>query len=310
MRYIYSVIALFAASLVISSCVDDYTVANPPALQDAPFLRLSATGNSSVKIVAQPLNKYTAFVNYGDPVEIKVSVVNAPGIIESASVSSSIVEYGTVTLNESSFAAIKGKTSGDFTFTFTPSTILVGTADRALNLTVTVSDSQVDEKGESAALTSTLTVPLTLVNGPCLSDGLAEGTYIVSEASGNTDGGDPFSLDDLKANSGSAFSAEKVVVVVTKNRPGVYTFTEVTGGVWPVFYSTRAKPTLRVNLCDNTITGRTGFVTAGSGATARTFTLDGTLNANGTISMNWSYVRNDGNTPADPATGSYTLTKI
>ena len=45
-------------------------------------------------------------------------------------------------------------------------------------------------------------------------------------------------------------------------------------------------------------------------AAARTFTITGVLNPDGTIDVTWSYVRNDGATPANPAKGTYTLTPV
>ena len=85
-------------------------------------------------------------------------------------------------------------------------------------------------------------------------------------------------------------------------------FNEITGGVWPAFYSGRANPALQVDLCGTTISGREGAVTAGAGsATARIFTIAGTQNGDGTITINWSYARVTGVTPANPAKGTYTL---
>jgi len=136
MRYLYFILML---AIVFTSCVDDYTDSNPPAKLDAPFVRLSATGDENVTVDALALNKYTAFVNYGDPVEFTVTVVSAPGKIGAIDVTSSIEEFGTVAIDEASVAALQGKTSGDFKFTFIPSTDLVGTGDRLLNLTISVS---------------------------------------------------------------------------------------------------------------------------------------------------------------------------
>jgi hypothetical protein len=302
---------LAIVGFVFTGCVDDYTDSNPPAQKDAPALRISASGDANVAVQSLPLNKYTAYVNYGEPVEFTVTVVNAPGKIGAIDVSSSIEEFGTVAIDEASVAALQGKTSGDFKFTFTPSADLPDQKDRALNIEVSVSDTQLDKDGESSPKTTTLTVPVTLVNGPCLSEGIVAGTYVVSDASGNLDGGETYDQSVLVDNSEGVFAADMVTVVITKVRPGVYSLSEVTGGIWPIFYSGRAKPTLKVDLCGNTITGRTGAVTAGAGtASARTFTLNGTLNDDGTINMTWSYVRDDGATPASPAMGSYKLTRI
>jgi len=314
MKYIYSLI-LFCVTAGLIGCVDDYTDYNPPGQKNGPFVMLSASGNDNIVLTSsQPLNTYTAYVQYGGgPVEITVNVIDAPGTIGSASVTSSIEEFGTVELDEPSFNAVKGKTSGSFKFTFTPSTTLPTMADRGLNLEVAVSDTQLDSKGKESPVTSTITIPVTLVSGPCLSK-LAAGQYKVTSASGILDGGEAYNEEDLIANSQQAFAGDQVVVTITAVRPGVYTISEISGGVVPIVYGW-TNPAVRVNVCGNTITGRTNYLTFGDpledgGDGERTYTVDGTVNTDGTITINWSYVGEDFETPTDAAHGTYTLTKF
>ena len=135
---------------------------------------------------------------------------------------------------------------------------------------------------------------------------LEEGTYTVTEASGNIDGGAAFTLDDLKADGG----VDEILVEVTKDRPGLYTINEVTGGCWPIYYSGRAVPELQVDVCGSTIQGHEGAVTAGAApGPLRKFTIDGTISG-GTVSITWSYERVDAASPADPAKGTYTMVKL
>jgi hypothetical protein len=137
--------------------------------------------------------------------------------------------------------------------------------------------------------------------------------YVVTAASGNLDGGGAYTLEDLEADFGEAIHVE-----ITEDSPGRFTMDEVTGGVWPTYYSGRANPALGIELCGTTIGGIEGEVTAGAGtANARTFTIDGTDNGDGTITITWSYKRNDqtqdgepDTTPANPAMGTYTLTEV
>jgi hypothetical protein len=343
MKYLYFL--LLAVSVVIAGCVDDYTDSNPPGQIDGPFITLSAIDENIDLAVSQPLNKYTAYVKYGSPVEITVNVINAPGKIGSVSVRSSIEEFGTVALDEASFNAIKGQTSGSFKFIFKPSTILVGTSDRLLNVEVALTDQQLDYKGEESPLTTTITVPITLVSGPCVSSQIAAGQYKVTSATGVLDDGDAYDETDLSANSDGIFSGKNVIVTITRNRPGVYTFSEISGGVVPVFYGWTS-PNVRVNLCDNQFTGRTGYLTFGTlldddengiiddylpdndgdgeytegvdgdgipdNDGVRVYTVDGTVNSDGTITVNWSYVTDDPFLvdPTPAAHGTYTLTKF
>lgn len=291
--------------LVLNSCVDDYTDANPPHLLDAPTFRVSRPSDDNGKITTVPINQfqngYESIVSYGNPVEYTVSVIDAPGKVGEVSVSASIPDFGSVVLDDASVAALQGKESGDFKFTFMSNPNVPDQSDRSLNIVINVSDSQQDEKGEASPLTTTLTIPVTIYK--CISDGLAEGIYTVTAASGNLDGGETYNLDSLEK-----YAEGNILVEVIIEGPGLYVINEVTGGVWPVFYSGRANPALLVDLCGTTITGREGFVSTGVGTAAqRTFTIDGTLNSDGTATITWSYVRDDGATPADPAKGSYTM---
>jgi hypothetical protein len=298
--------AIIGLCLISFSCVDDYTDANPTPRLDAPTIRVSATG-SNQKILAVPVNQYQndniAYVTYGGPIDFTISVIDAPGKVATVDVTPSVPEFGTVELNTSSVAALQGQEQGQFTFTFTPNPALPDQSDRVLNLVVTVADSQVDDEGESNPKVTTLTVPTTIVT--CLSDQLEEGTYKVTAASGNVDGGIPYTLDDLVADSGG-----DVFVEITAEFPGRYSMDEVTGGVWPTYYAGRARPAFEVDLCGNVIQGHSGAVTAGaSPGPLRTFDVDGTLNGDGTVTITWSYVRDDAPTPANPAKGTFTLTK-
>jgi hypothetical protein len=300
---------LFMGLLIISAaCVDDYTDANPPARLDAPTIRLSTPSNGSNTLVNNPLNAFQSepevFMTYTAPLVFTVSVIDAPGKIGEVSVTSSIPEYGTLTVDEASVASLQNQESGSFNFTFTPSPDFEDDSDRSLNIEVNVSDQQLDEDGESAPKTTTLVIPVNMAT--CVSDAIAPGYYMVTEMTANLDGGTAITLADLEGALG-----ERVVVEIDMERPGLYTVNEVTGGVWPVAYPGRASPVLQVDVCGNAIQGREGAVTAGAGtAAARTFTLAGTANENGTINMTWSYVRNDGATPLNPAKGTYTLSRI
>lgn len=299
---------LIGVFTLVTGCVADYTDANPPGKLDAPTLRLSAVGNNQ-KIVRVPVNayqnNYVAYAQYGGSVEFTVSVIDAPGKVSTVSVVPSVPDFGSVTLDNATVTSIAGQERGDFKFTFTPNPALVGQTDRSLNLDITVSDSQLDPTGEAGSKNTILTVATNLV--ACLGEELEEGTYVVTAASGNRDGGIPYTLDDLKLDG----ELDQILVTVSQDRPGLYTIDEVSGGVWPVYYTGRAVPELKVDLCGSTIQGHEGDVTAGSGAgPLRKFTIDGTLNSDGTVNIIWSYERTDAASPANPAKGIYSLSKL
>jgi hypothetical protein len=304
-------IFLFAGFFLLISCVDDYTDANKPHQLDAPWIVLSATSNPDLLVQTIPVNAFQnrqdAFVGYGSVAQFVLNVVSAPGRVSNVSVSVSIPEYGSIAIDEASVNSLKGQTSGNFSFSFTPNPLLAGTADRRFDLVITVSDSQLDTKsGESAPLTSIITVPTTISKSGCLNSAIVPMSYKVVEATGNLDGAVPFTLQDIEDDLGAP-----VLVTVTRVRPGRYTLNEITGGIWPAFYSGRANPALDINLCGTTISGHEGAVTAGAGtAAARLFTITGTLNNDGTITINWSYVRLSGSTPTNPAMGTYKLAPL
>jgi hypothetical protein len=307
MKNTYKLVTLLL--LGVMSCVDDYTDANPPAKLDAPTLRMSASG-SNQKLETVPANAYqntyVAYQTYDGPVEYTVSVIDAPGKVGAVSVVSSAPENGTLTIDDASVAGLLGQEQGSFKFTFTPNAALPDFADRPLNLVITVTDSQVSQDGESAPKTTTLTLPTNLVK--CLNEELEEGLYVVTEAIGNLDGGAVKTLDSLKKEA----DVDEILVEVSSDRPGLYTIDEVTGGFWPVYYPGRVNPALKVDLCGTTISGHEGDLSAGElPGPVRTFTIDGTVNGDGTVDITWSYERTDGvPTPANPAKGTYTMTKL
>lgn len=302
---------LIAGLMISIACVDDFTDANPPRQLDAPGVTISATTTANLVVQSVPVNpfqnNYEAFVGYGSTGQITVNVLRAPGKVSSVSVEPSIPEYGTVAIDEASVSALNGKDAGTFNFTYTPSISLPNTADRRFDLVVMVTDSQLNTKtGESSPKTTTLTVPTTMAKGGCFSNGIVAMNYRVTAASGNLDGNVPYTLADIEADHGGP-----MVVTVTQVRAGRYTFNEITGGIWPVYYSGRANPALDIDLCNTSIVGHEGSVTAGAGtATARIFTITGTSNTDGTITINWSYARVTGATPANPAKGTYTLSPL
>jgi hypothetical protein len=280
--------------LATVACVDEFSAYNPPRALDAPVLSVGSTGSNQV-LIETVTNRYlknlTGYVAYGEPIQYSVAVLRAAGKVASVSVAPSVPDFGTVTLNEAGVNALIGKESGEFTFTFTPNPTLVDGDDRAFNLVVSVADAQETSK------VSTISIPVTMVS--CVDQTIATGTYTVTQASGNLDGGAPYTLASLETDNGGP-----VQVSLTKVFPGRYRINEVTAGIWPLYYAARANPEVTLNLCGNTIEGKDTVVGG-----LREFTVDGTLNNDGSISITWSYIRIVGTTPANPAMGTYTLVK-
>ncbi|MEO5976475.1 MAG: hypothetical protein ABIS36_12055 [Chryseolinea sp.] len=298
---------IFACFVACISCVDDYTDSNPPHQLDAPFLRISSDGNNQ-QLVSVPVNAYQntyrSYAQYGGPVQFTVSVVDAPGLVGTVSVVPSVPDFGTVTLDDASVTALAGKDKGDFRFTFTSNPAIPDQSDRSMNLVITVSDSQLNHSGEPDVMTTIITVPTILV--ACVSDAVKDGVYVVTAASGNLDGGDPYTLDDLKTDG----EVDEITVELATERPGLVTIDDATAGVWPVYYSGRLTPVIKLDVCGQTIKGHEGETSVGEDpGPVRDFTVDAVLNADGTITVTWSYARINGTTPDTPAKGTYTLSK-
>lgn len=301
-------IRLFAILLVMAlfgSCVDDYTDYNPTGRVDAPWLRINSASNNQVLVVT-PADRFTneldSYALFGETIEYTVSVVDAPGKFSGVTVTPSIPEFGTATIDEASVAALVGKESGDFKFSFKSNPALVGEIDRSFELIVDVSDSQLDDKGQLSPKVTRITLPVVIQS--CIASGIA-GRYRVTAASGTTDGNEAYTLADLKGEAGG-----DVFVTITEDKPGRFSVNELTGGAYLYFYGLRAR--LKANFCGTAIKNYVGASTLpeSDDYPATTFTVTGTLNANGTIDMAWSYAWDDGETPEDPGHGTYTLTPV
>jgi hypothetical protein len=289
---------IYGIVILLCSCsLPDFKSVNPTRLLDAPAFNITTSG-PHVKTV-NGIN----YLEYGQSADVTIAVTDAPGKIADISGGFTIPAYGTITPDDASVNAVKGSETGSAKIIAMATALPSDGADRNTSISVSVVDSQVDDNGNPVPKTTTNTIPVVFVK--CLGDGMATGIYEVTAANGVLDGGAAYTLDDIESTSG-----KEADVVITSTRPGKYTFSEITGGVWPTFYSTRASPVLDIDLCDKTINGHGGAVTTGLGTTAqRKFTINGTLNNDGTITITWSYVRETAATPVNPANGTYTLTK-
>ena len=149
-----------------------------------------------------------------------------------------------------------------------------------------------------------MTVPTILV--ACVSEAVAEGVYVVTAASGNLDGGDPYTLDDIKTDG----EVDEVTVELSTERPGLITIDDATAGVWPVYYSGLVTPEIQLDACGQTLKGHEGATAVGEDPDpVSDFTVDALVNADGTITVTWSYARVNGATPDTPAKGTYTISK-
>lgn len=287
--------------LGLASCsLPDYKDINPKPLKDSPAYNVTPAGSSQSTLLG------TTYLLYGQSADFNIDVTDAPGKIADVSGVLSVPSYGTATTESSSLGALKGAEKGSTKITLKAMDTPVDGLDRSFNFDISVSDGQLDEKGLPAGKITKVTRKVVLT-GPCLTSSIVAGTYKVTSATGILDFGTPYTLASLEAAKGGS-----ITVVVSLTRPGLYSFNEITGGIWPLYYSGRANPALSIDLCGTTISGNAKLTTTGAGTTAqRKFTINGALNGDGTITITWSYVRQTGgSTPVPAANGTYTLTKI
>jgi len=301
---------IITLALVGGACtLPDVKKFNPPTLLDGPAYVITpvastSNGVANGKTGFNGITIGTSYLAYGSSTDFSIDVVDCPGKVSDVTSSISVPDYGTVTVDATSLAALKGQTTGETKVTVVAEADPDGLGlDRSCNLVFNVSDSQKDTEANGNPKTASTTWPTVLVR--CAWDGLPVGDYQVTAASGNLDGGTAYDLSTIEADNGGP-----IYVTIAMTRPGLYTMDEVTGGIWPIYYSGRANPLLSVDGCPTQLYGHTGSVTTGAGTTStRVFTLNATVNNDGTITMTWSYIRTQG-TPTNPAQGTYTLTKI
>jgi len=283
--------------LMVGACtLPDAKEVNPARLKDAPAYSVSAVG-------AGTAGKVTTIL-FGQTTEFDITVVDAPGKIADVTSSISVPDYATSATDGNSLASLVGQETGTAKVILQPMATPADKKDRSFNFVINVMDSQVDIKtGVPAAKTTSITQSIILTAGPCVSDGIKAGNYSIISASGVLDGGGgTYNLDSLIVWNGLYGPP---TVAITSTRSGLFTFSDITAQLWPIYYG-RASPNASVDLCGTVVTGHTGSLTFSS----RLFTVNGTLNSDGTITITWSYVKTSGTTPNPSANGTYTLKKI
>jgi len=138
---------------VLTSCVDDYLDARPDALLDGPGAFISTTGD---EVVATDTDDDTfTYVPNGGTAVVEISVVDAPGLIDSVSVSLSNIQrpedWGTIAIE--GFEQIRGQEKGTFTVVYTAPLLDIASSFNVAveNIVITVRDIQ--SKPKSVDLT-------------------------------------------------------------------------------------------------------------------------------------------------------------
>jgi hypothetical protein len=278
-RVLHSTLAVLAAALIVTSCVDDYQDANPPLAKDGPFFKLSAGGD--VLETEEDGN----FLGANSNLVLTLSVISCEGLIDSVGVVVSDT-FGIATVDQASLNAVRGQKSGEIQVIFASPDEVDEEVDITLDVTLYDGQEELEWNGGVVEYrkSSTESYDVTLV--ACTSTGLA-GTYTTLASGFFGEGG---------GVQGDAYTDLASEITITEIRPGQYRINDMSFGLYPVGYGD-VSPVGDVNLCGNEISDRGGTDRYGD-----PFTINGTLNADGTLSIQWN------NTWGD--TGTVTCTPV
>jgi hypothetical protein len=207
-------------------------------------------------------------VTDGSTITLRGNVVDAPGVIDSISVVSLNqlnLPFGDINITESSIGQMNGNIEIQITF---PENEAAN-----VNISVAVFDGQNPRKSDAKSVSVTVFCPSDLA-----------GDYS-SVSSG------------VFGNGGPAYNGIESTVTLTAVDGTSYNVDDMSFGLYPVGYVDDAPPGILDDNC-NTIVGDPGNLDQYSDP----FTINGTVNADGTINISWS------NTFGD--TGDVVLTPI
>lgn len=266
---------LYAMMAIVGfSCVDDYQEANPAPLLDGPATYLDYTGNEVV--LTNTAGDEFTYVENGGTATFEISVVDAPGLIDSVSFSLTNIQrpdnWGTVTIE--GLDAVRGSSTGTFNVVYNAPVL-----DESVNFTfadeniiINVYDDQDPRK-----VSEIISIPtIRTTRSECFSAGDFTGTNDVVSSGFDAENGEDYS--NLEA--AVAFNVRPT------EHPGIYFMGDVTFGLYP--YQGYSAPAALVEVCDNNVTQIL------TGAAAEFNSWSGVYDpATSTITFNWETIYGD-----------------
>lgn len=295
MKILFKITALVLL-IAVSSCVDDYTDANPTPPLDGPELYVDKPASGTITSTRSD-NSVITYITKGTDVSFIGRVVDAPGLLDSVSVMLSDT-LGTVSV--SGFDALKGQETGEFSITYSPEPNDPASTfdDGIVNLSGTVTDQQgLTTAPQVTRIRAVTCLPSTNLQG-----------FWRAVSSGTT--GNAFA-DGSVAAGGSFVGLEKLVQFQIRTTGGNATvgtnaLTEHAGVLFVTDASFGLRnaqgytaPVGRLTFCGNTITGYTALTAAGTGfetAGQGTPVYTGTINPDGSITLTYSNTFGDATT--------------
>lgn len=298
MKILFRIVAVYSL-FICASCVDDYTAANPKGRKDGPAIYVYNPDNAVTS--TRNDGSVITYVTKGEDALFEVTVVDAPGIIDSANTYLSdtvgIARVGT------NFDALVGKETGTFTVAYTPEPNDPASTfdDRVVSLNVTVTDAQGKTTQPSTKSVQAIAcVPDFDLTGywRAVASGVTSEAFVDEsvDAGGNYSNLSSLIRFQIRTTGGNA----TVGTNASRENAGVVFLPDASFGVYGK--QGFAAPSGRLTVCGNSISSYQGLNSGGTAfASQGGHAITGTLNANGTITLNWT------NTYGD--TGTVTLTR-
>jgi hypothetical protein len=290
---------LIASVGIFSSCVDRAKDVNTAEPQEAPAFVITNFDNTtkSGKLQSGAVGDLTG-VTY----DLKVKVINAPGLLASAKVALS--STNTITGRKAGdtavvtgFDAVKGKSSGEFTIKYTIGTKTKPDTSGTTKITVTLTDSQGDKNVKSTSVDYTvsygpgcandaITYDLYKYKRPATAFFLADSGFVNIQRVTNSF--DELLITDVVGTTPGFGDGNRLGYRIRKNcTTGVY---EVVGGATavPVLYSPFVNGAGGVPT--GVSTGRRTSLTITTDAPNKKITINGIYTASSPIGQAWTIV--------------------
>jgi hypothetical protein len=290
MKMIYKLIILMIVATFVSCEVDDYSDANPKPLKDGPEIHVA---NPATLVVSSTRSdgSVITYVTKGQDANFEVNVVDSPGLIDSVS---AFLSDTVGLVNVTGFDALKGSETGTFNMVYTPEPDGPGTFDdNIVNLSVTVTDAQDPAKTTQPTVRrvkAIACVPTIDLSGfwQATSSGTSAKAWTDGSVAigGNFTGLNKIVRLSIRTTGGNA----TVGTNVTTENAGVLFIDDASFGLWAK--QAFATPAVgRFTFCGNTLTGYSALNAAGTAfavAPQGTPVYTGTINNDGSITINWS----------------------
>jgi hypothetical protein len=285
MKILFKITAL-CLLFAVTSCVDDYTDANPPAKKDGPELYVNKPATGAITSTRVD-NSVITYITKGVDITFTGLVPDAPGLLDSVSV---ILSDTVGLVSVTGFDAIKGDEEGEFSIVYTPEPDDGASTfdDNIVSISATVTDAQgLTTAPQVTRVRAVACLPSINLQGfwRASSDGVTSDPFADGSVGA---GGDFVGLETLvqlqiRATGGNATVGTNALT----EQAGTLFITDASFGLWGAQGYTA--PVGRLSFCGTDITGYVGLNAAGTAFSSQgNHAITGQINNDGTITLNYS----------------------